>query len=266
MFLSLRKYLINMDSFEIRNQNLIKIFRNAFPNSLEYLGFSVDPENIEINGTDSAKSFFCQLILNKNAFFNYSVTNSHFIPIINKQFNTIFKSPALKILASPVMKIGFEDVNVTINIADKNKTSELNIKKQLRGVKIIKTETFGVPNISKFKNAAFCIVSNPEYLRSVYNFFQDIDFIEISIEDFSVTFRGIDKLEGNSEVRIEGRINSSAKSGIFATHCRNASNVGDIETIKQSKISISKEGIVMFSHILEDDIGFLNYYISKINE
>lgn len=255
-----------MDSFEIRNQNLIKIFHNAFPNSLEYLLFSVYPDRVEINGTDTSKSFFCQLILNKNAFDNYSVKNSHILPIINKQFISIFKSPALKILTSPILNIGFEDVNVNINITNKNKTSELNIKKQLRSVKIIKSETLGIPyNISKFDAASFCYVSNLEYLKSVYNYFPDIDTIELSIEDYSITFRGIDELEGNSEVKIKGKINGLAKSSIFTNHCRYASNVCDMGAIKQSKIAISKAGIVLFNHVLENNNGILNYYLSNVS-
>lgn len=252
-----------MDSFEIRNQNLIKIFQNAFPNSLESLLFSVYPDNVEINGTDTSKTFFCQLILNKKAFDDYSVKNSHFLPIFNKQFNSIFKYSTLKILTSPVLNIGFENVNININISDKNKTDEFNIKKQLRSIEIIKSDRLGIPNISKFKDAPFCVVDNIEYLKSVYNYFPDIDTIELSIEDYSVTFRGIDELGGNSVVRIEGNINGLAKSSIFTDYCKYASNVCDIGAIKQSKISISKEGIVWFSHVLENDNGFLNYYLPK---
>lgn len=254
-----------MDSFEIRNQNLIRILNNAFPNSLEYLLFNVYPDSVEINGTDISKSFFCQLILNKNAFDKYNVKNSHILPIINKQFNSIFKSSALSILTSPVLNIEFEDVNINVNIADGNKTNELNIKRQLRSVKIIKSELMGIPNISKFDGASFCVVSNLEYLKSVYNYFPDINTIKLSIEDYSVTFKGIDELEGNSEVRIKGRINGLAKTNILTNHCRYASKVCDIGAIKQSKISISKAGIVLFSHVLENDNGILNYYLSSIS-
>ncbi len=253
-----------MDSFVTKDQNIIKIFHNAFPNSLEYLLFNVYPDKLEINGIDKAKSFFCQLILNKNCFDSYEVSNSHNLPISTKQFNNTIKSAALRFLTYPSMTMNFDDINIYILISDKNKISGININKQIRSVKIIKSEAFGIPNLPKFADTPFCFVDNPEYLRSVYNSFSGVVFIELSIEDYLIKFKGKDEMENNSEVSVEARFNDSGSSKILLDSFKSATDICELKSIKQSKISISNDGIVKFSHELEN--GTMNYYISKAIE
>lgn len=254
-----------MDLFVIKDPNLIKIFNNAFPNSLEYLSFNVYPDNLEINGSDNAKSLFCQLILEKNAFDSYNVTNSHNLPIITKQFNNTIRLVASKFLISPSITMQFDGSNnINIFIADKNGIGGINISKQIRSVPIIKGEGFGIPNLPKFESMPFCSIDHPEYLRSVSNSFIGAVFIELSIGNYSITFKGKDEMENSSEVSIEAKFNGSGSSKILLESFKNASDICELKSIKQSRISISKGGIVKFTHIIEN--GVMNYYLSKASE
>lgn len=251
-----------MDNLLIEEQNIIKIFNNTFPINLEHLLFNVFPDKLEINGIDKTKSFFCQLILNENAFKEYNIKNTYIIPIINKKFNNIIKSISLKILNSPSMTMQFAEKDINITIVD-SVNNNINIKKQIRSIGLIKNESFGIPNLPKFEEMPFCVIDNPEYLRLVNNSFSDISYIDLSIGNYSITFTSNDDIENNSEVKIKGKYYGEGKSRILLDSFKDASNVSDLKSINKSTITISKTGIVKFSYELEN--GIINYYMSKVD-
>ncbi len=259
-YISFRNYLIYMDSLVIKDQDIIKIINNVFPNSLEYLLFYVYPNKFEINGWHTTKSFFSQLKLENKAFYNFDFKKEYILSILAKEFNNKIKSITSKFLLSPSIIMQFDDKDITFSIADE--AGRINIRRQIRSVPITpsmaRIERLGIPDLRAFEDAPFCVINNPQDLRTVHSNFSDADLIEISIGKYSITFKGENEMD---KVEIKARYHGSGTSKILTDFFKDASDICELKSIKETKISISKEGNVLFSHTLET--GFINYYLSR---